>query len=61
MQESGKKTANLSPAQACKEEGEHYYPLDHRKGDTSGHKDKPSSTEKGREEEYSVLNQVCCL
>ena len=54
MQESGRKPAKPSASQAHKEEGEHYLPLDHGKGDRSGCKDKPSSTKK---EEYNA-NQV---
>ena len=52
MQESGRKPAK---PQACEEEGEHYLPLDHGKGDRSGCKDKPSSIQKGSGGEYSDL------
>ena len=51
MQESGRKPAKPSPAQARNEEGEHYLPLDHGKGEIS----KPSSTQGGSGEEYSAL------
>ena len=56
MQESGRKPPKPSPSQAHKEEGEHYLPLNHGKGDRSGRKDKPSSTQKRSEEEYSALS-----
>ena len=51
MQESGRKPAKPSSAQAHKEKGEHYLPLDHGKGDIS----KPSGTQKGSGGEYSAL------
>ena len=51
MQESGRKPAKPSPAQARKEEGEHYLPLDYGKGDIS----KPSSIQGGNGGEYSAL------
>ena len=47
MQESGRKPAKPSPAQACNEEGEHYLPPDHGKGEIS--------TQKGSGGERSVL------
>ena len=50
MQESGRKPSS----QPHKEEGEDYLQLDHGKGDRSGHKDKPSSTQK-ESREYSAL------
>ena len=56
MQESGRKPAKPSSSQAYKEEGEHYLPLDHGKGDRSGRKDKPSSTQKRSGGEYSALS-----
>ena len=58
MQESGKKPAKPSASQARKEEDEHYLPLDHGKGNRSGHKVEPSSTQKGSGREYySSLNK----
>ena len=48
IQESGRKPAKPS---ARKEEGKHYLPLDHGKGDIN----KPSSTKKGSGGEYSAL------
>ena len=50
MQKNGRKPAKPSSSQAPKEEGEHYLPLDHGKGDRSGHEDKPSGGE------YSALS-----
>ena len=50
MQESGRKP---SPSQAYEEGGEHYNQLDHGKGDRSGHKDNPSSTQKRSGGEHS--------
>ena len=55
MQESDRTPAKPSASQAHKEEGKHCLPLNHGKGDRSGRKDKPSSTQKGSGGEYSAL------